>query len=99
MRSYYRARSRMGSVLKSLSGAGVYGLSAEGRGRFDVLPDVVADDLWINRVFASEEVEIVDCPPWRSTCHVAHGTSSMCSAVTAGPRGKRSSVRWRGAAG
>lgn len=63
VRSYYRARSRMPSVLKSLWGAGVYGLSAEGRGRFDVFPDVVADDLWIDRVFASEEVEIVNCAP------------------------------------
>ncbi len=63
VRSYYRARSRMPSVLRSLWGAGVYGLSAEGRGRFDVFPDVVADDLWIDRVFTPDEVEIVDCAP------------------------------------
>lgn len=63
VRSYYRARSRVPSVLKSLWGAGVYGLSAAGRGRFDVFPDVVADDLWIDRVFAPDEVEIVDCAP------------------------------------
>jgi glycosyltransferase involved in cell wall biosynthesis len=63
VRSYYRARSRMPSVLKSLWGAGVYGLSAEGRGRFHAFPDVVADDLWIDRLFVRDEVEIVDCAP------------------------------------
>jgi glycosyltransferase involved in cell wall biosynthesis len=63
VRSYYRARSRMPSVLKSLWGAGVYGLSAEGRGRFDAFPDVIADDLWIDRLFVHSEVEIVDCAP------------------------------------
>jgi hypothetical protein len=51
------------AVLGSLWGAGVYGLSAAGRARFDVFPDVVADDLWVDRHFASDEVEVVDSPP------------------------------------
>ena len=63
VRSYYRARSRVPAVLGSLWGAGVYGLSAAGRGRFDFFPDVVADDLWVDRLFARDEVEIVDCDP------------------------------------
>jgi glycosyltransferase involved in cell wall biosynthesis len=63
VRGYYRARSRMPSVLGSLWGAGVYGLSAEGRSRFDVFPDVGADDLWIDGQFDPAEIEIVDCPP------------------------------------
>ena len=62
MRSYYRARSRVPAVLGSLWGAGVYGLSAAGRRRFGVFPDVVADDLWVDCHFDSDEVEIVDCP-------------------------------------
>jgi glycosyltransferase involved in cell wall biosynthesis len=63
VRSYYRARSRVPAVLGSLWGAGLYGLSAEGRARFDLFPDVVADDLWVDRLFDRDEVEIVDCEP------------------------------------
>ncbi len=61
--SYYRARSRVPAVLGSLWGAGVYGLSAAGRARFDEFPDVVADDLWLDRQFDRGEVQIVDCEP------------------------------------
>lgn len=63
VRRYYRARGRIPAVLGSLWGAGVYGLSAAGRDRFDTFPDVVADDLWLDRQFAHDEVEIVDCAP------------------------------------
>jgi glycosyltransferase involved in cell wall biosynthesis len=55
------ARSRMPAVLGSLWGAGVCGLSAAGRSRFDAFPDVVGDDLWLDRQFDCGEVEIVDC--------------------------------------
>jgi glycosyltransferase involved in cell wall biosynthesis len=63
VRSYYRARSRLPAVLGGLWGAGVYGLSAAGRSRFDEFPDVVADDLWLDHQFAGQGIEIVDCPP------------------------------------
>jgi glycosyltransferase involved in cell wall biosynthesis len=63
VRSYYRARSRVPAVLGSLWGAGVYGLSAEGRSRFGEFPDVVGDDLWVDRLFDRGEVEIVECAP------------------------------------
>jgi hypothetical protein len=63
VRSYYRARSRVPALLGSLWGAGVYGLSAEGRSRFGEFPDVVGDDLWVDRLFDPGEVEIVDCAP------------------------------------
>jgi glycosyltransferase involved in cell wall biosynthesis len=63
VRSYYRARSQVPALLKSLWGAGVYGLSEAGRSRFDAFPDVVADDLWVDRQFAPGEIEIVDCEP------------------------------------
>ena len=63
VRRYYRARSRVPAVLGSLWGAGVYGLSAEGRRRFGEFPDVVGDDLWVDRLFDLGEVEIVDCAP------------------------------------
>jgi hypothetical protein len=63
VRSYYRARSRVSAVLGSLWGAGVYGLSADGRSRFGEFPDVVGDDLWVDRLFDRGEVEIMDCAP------------------------------------
>ena len=63
VRSYYRARSRVPAVMGSLWGAGVYGLSEAGRRRFGSFPDLVADDLWVDRHFESAEVEIVDCRP------------------------------------
>ena len=63
VRSYYRARSQVPALLGSLWGAGVYGLSEVGRSRFDAFPDVVADDLWVDRQFAPGEIEIVDCAP------------------------------------
>ena len=63
VRSYYRTRSQVPAVLGSLWGAGVYGLSAAGRQRFAAFPDLVADDLWVDRHFDRSEVEIVDCAP------------------------------------
>jgi glycosyltransferase involved in cell wall biosynthesis len=63
VRRYYRARSRVPAVLGSLWGAGVYGLSEAGRSRFGMFPEVVGDDLWVDRMFARGEVEIVDCAP------------------------------------
>lgn len=63
VRSYYRARARVPAVHGALWGAGVYGLSEAGRSRFESFPDVVGDDLWVDRHFSREEVRIVDCPP------------------------------------
>jgi glycosyltransferase involved in cell wall biosynthesis len=63
VRSYYRARSRVPAVMNSLWGAGVYGLSAEGRARFGEFPDLVGDDLFVDQQFQRGEIEVVDCPP------------------------------------
>ena len=51
------------SLLGALWGAGVYGLSEAGRSRFGAFPDLIADDLWVDRQFAPDEIEIVDCAP------------------------------------
>ncbi|GAA5183002.1 hypothetical protein GCM10023322_21210 [Rugosimonospora acidiphila] len=63
VRRYYRARARIPAVLGSLWGAGTYALSAEGRARFDEFPDLVADDLWVDQLFAPGEVEVASCEP------------------------------------
>ena len=63
VRSYFRARSRTPALLGRLWGAGVYGLSAEGRRRFGTYPDVVGEDLWVDEHFTSDEIEVVDTDP------------------------------------
>jgi len=63
VRSYYRARAHIPAVMGSLWGAGIYGLSGAGRARFGTFPDVVGDDLWLDRLFDAAEIEIVDCEP------------------------------------
>jgi hypothetical protein len=65
VRSYYRARDQLPSLARHAWGAGVYGLSEEGRARFGVFPDVVADDLWVNGMFEAGEIVVVDGAPGR----------------------------------
>jgi Glycosyl transferase family 2 len=60
---YFRARSRMPTVMGSIWGAGVYGLFASGRARFGDHPDVVADDLFVHQHFDPHEIEIVGDEP------------------------------------
>jgi glycosyltransferase involved in cell wall biosynthesis len=63
VRRYFRARSRMPTVMDSIWGAGVYGLSAAGRARFGDHPDVVAEDLFVHQQFDPDEIEIVGDEP------------------------------------
>ena len=55
VREYYRMFERLPYVTDGLVGLGVYGLSEQGRERFNEFPDVLADDLYIQRLFAPEE--------------------------------------------
>lgn len=63
VRRYYGARARVPALLGALWGAGIYGVSETGRSRFTAFPDVLADDLWIDRQFSRDEITIVDCQP------------------------------------
>jgi glycosyltransferase involved in cell wall biosynthesis len=63
VRRYYRARSQIPAVMGSIWGAGVYGLSAAGRARFGVQPDVVAEDLFVEQCFDVDEIDIVGGEP------------------------------------
>ena len=63
VRRFYRARAQIPAVMGSLWGAGMYALSAEGRGRFDEFPLLVADDLFVDRLFRGEDIDIVDTAP------------------------------------
>ena len=55
VREYYRVFERLPYVTDDLVGLGVYGLSEEGRQRFGAFPDVLADDLYIQRLFSPQE--------------------------------------------
>lgn len=63
VRRFYRARNRVPGLHQSLWGAGVYGLSAAGRSRFDQFPDVVGDDLFVDRLFSPTEKDVVVTDP------------------------------------
>jgi glycosyltransferase involved in cell wall biosynthesis len=63
VRRFYRARAQIPAVMGSLWGAGVYALSAEGRRRFDEFPLLVADDLFVDRLFRTDEIDMVDTTP------------------------------------
>lgn len=55
VREYYRMFEQLPYVTDGLVGLGVYGLSESGRDRFREFPDVLADDLYIQRLFAPDE--------------------------------------------
>lgn len=55
VRQYYAVYSRTPYVTSGLIGLGVYGMSAAGRARFGQFPDLFADDLFVQRLFASHE--------------------------------------------
>lgn len=60
VRLFYDAFTELPYVKDGLVGLGVYGMSRAGRERFDVFPEVTADDLFAQRVFAPHERRIVD---------------------------------------
>ena len=67
--SYYRTRLQLPMARSGLWGGGVYGLSQEGRQRFQQFPDLIADDLFVDRLFEPKEKAVLDvapaviCPP------------------------------------
>jgi glycosyltransferase involved in cell wall biosynthesis len=63
VRRWYAVRSRLPSIQGCLWGAGVYALSERGRTRFGEFPDVVADDLFVNDLYAESEIAIVPTDP------------------------------------
>jgi exopolysaccharide biosynthesis WecB/TagA/CpsF family protein len=55
VRAFYAVFRQLPYVRRGLVGLGVYGLSGQARRRFGKFPDVVADDLFIQRLFAEDE--------------------------------------------
>jgi glycosyltransferase involved in cell wall biosynthesis len=60
VRAYYRLWQEHPDVRTSLFGTGVYALSEEGRARFGAFPDIIADDLFVHRLFSDEERRSVE---------------------------------------
>ncbi len=63
VKSFYRARRQIPNTNQALWGAGAYGLSNEGRNRFDEFPSVTADDLFIDQQFTPEEKTVLPSVP------------------------------------
>jgi hypothetical protein len=61
--SYYRTRLRLPSARNRLWAGGVYGLSEQGRKRFQEFPDLTADDLFVDRLFEPSEKAVLDVDP------------------------------------
>ncbi|MCC2034030.1 glycosyltransferase family 2 protein [Microbacterium allomyrinae] len=55
VRQYYRIWALTDYRSTGHVGSGIYMISARGRDRFDRFPDVIADDLFIQRLFAPDE--------------------------------------------
>lgn len=67
VRAYYAINSRLPVFQNALFGRGAIVLSAKGRGRFGRFPDVVADDLFLDSLFAPLEKRQVDSVSARVT--------------------------------
>jgi len=55
VRSYLRLWDELESTRRSLAGRGCYGVSEVGRSRWQAFPDLVADDGYVNALFAETE--------------------------------------------
>jgi len=60
VRSYHAIWQRLPVIRSGLVGRGVYGVSEQGRGRFGEFPDVIADDLFVHRLFEPDERVVVE---------------------------------------
>jgi glycosyltransferase involved in cell wall biosynthesis len=55
VRAYYHINGRLPAYRHALFGRGAVALSAAGRARFDRFPDLTADDLYLDSLFAAHE--------------------------------------------
>jgi glycosyltransferase involved in cell wall biosynthesis len=60
VRCYYAVQSRLPAARTGLYGRGMIALSREGRARFELFPDAVADDLFLDSLFDPTERVVVE---------------------------------------
>lgn len=63
IRAYYGTRLRLPSARSGLWSAGAYGVSERGHERFREFPNLIADDLFVDRLFLPAEKAILDVEP------------------------------------
>jgi glycosyltransferase involved in cell wall biosynthesis len=62
VRAFYAVNDLMPSSREGIGGSGVYGLSEQGRARFDRFPELTADDGFVRLQFSpSQRVTVEDC--------------------------------------
>lgn len=64
VRAYFAIWSRLPYLRDGYVGSGVYGLSREGRSRFDHFPAIIADDLFVRDLFPRSERSVVATEPF-----------------------------------
>lgn len=96
VRAYFSINERLPAFTDGLFGRGMIALSSEGRARFDIFPEMVADDLFLDSVFSADEkatvpaVEVVIEAPFttsdlmRRLVRVRRGNSQMREAARSG---------------
>jgi exopolysaccharide biosynthesis WecB/TagA/CpsF family protein len=89
VRSYYRARRRIPAPDGSLWGAGVYAVSSAGHDRFEAFPNLTADDLFIDALFAPTEKAILRTQP--VTVRTPRTFAALMAVLTRQHRGKMES--------
>ncbi|HWK76505.1 glycosyltransferase [Microbacterium sp.] len=108
VQAYFRINQRLPVFRSGLFGRGLIVLSESGRARFGAFPDLIADDLFLDGLFAADEklevpeVEVVVEAPWTTAdllnrlVRVRRGNTQMRRTVAAqGAEGSvRSSDRW-----
>lgn len=86
VRTFYRVFERLPYATDDLVGLGVYGLSRAGRARFEQFPQLTADDLFIQRLFDTDERLVV---PGRCTVSVPRDLANLVKVRTRVARGNR----------
>jgi glycosyltransferase involved in cell wall biosynthesis len=59
VRAYYDIWQRLPYIKEGMIGTGVYGLTEEGRRRFERFPDIIADDGYVRALFKRHERSVV----------------------------------------
>lgn len=107
VRAFFAINARLPVYRDALFGRGLIVLSEQGRARFDAFPQVIADDLFLDSLFASAEKVQVDAVTTtiatprrtrdlvRRLVRVRAGNAAMRAAASAGeaPSGVRASAR------
>lgn len=75
VRAFYSIRRRLPSSAEGIGGSGVYALSRAGRQRFDIFPNLVADDTYVRVQFKPQERATLESI--KSTVFVPHNIKSL----------------------